>query len=503
MKRFFISLFILLILINKNAHSQIDWQMQKAPDKLEFFKFLDCYEDEYNVVVTKAHQKAFQQKKYSVFVRTYGKDFQDFTETEMPDNAPSVMNLTSFSDYRVVYGNTNQVGNDYVGDNVIIILNSKGNTELTETWKHANKNRFASIPTIRVTSDSNYLIVVNNEIVGPPVPFKTNDNLFHVAVYDLSLKLLCKETFEMQQVFGGDGIDIKSLNFDYTPANGLIALVSRYNRKQKTEKMEIVISSVSDRGKIQEIGSVRLNADQIYFHYQRSKDNKTMYLMGSNADSKYFGNAKKALVYASIPLDSRGDAVTKVYNLDKTFYARFPEYAAIMKSEFCIPDIFILKDDGIYCFGEMVVVTTSKSSVTYTLRSITMMKYDYSGEIEWIKIHKKFAGAGDRPGFYYLNAFPVKDDIVMFYTDYPDHVLTPAKSKTVRLHGDGNFCLVMAIMNRDGDITSKEIIHQNKGNNVRASIPSIRQVNDNEFVIFGKMYNNNESFYLGKINIVK
>jgi hypothetical protein len=505
MKKFVLLSLIACSVFRVSAQKGLEWiQIDNPKDDYVFKYFYNYSENGFKAIFTIPQIKPFQSVKNQIFIRTYDAGLNNYTEEGIPAESPYELNVKAFKDYTVVVGSTDENKNpflQYHKDNKLIVADAQMNTLLNISFPvHGKKNKFTGLPSSYKSYDSTHLIVTNTEILETESKaFHETPEMHYINIYDKSLNLVWMDSVRFDDIFGKD-VPISSYSFNYINDN---VFLEAYTGGAPTKKVkpEFFVVKFDSPHKSKIILRKVLQNNSFSWETRVDKSSR-MSISGLNY-SEGMG-AKKSLFFVTIDLKNEGgETPVKIYNIDKPFLAKYPEYKSKLPEFLAGPsDLIPVKDGLIYCSEYHMVSTTttsSSSSTTYYLKGISLIKFDYEGNIEWIKILDKTTAT--KSGYYplFCRAFASKGNIVLFYYDYEDHIFMDKASMKLRFVSDNGLCLVQAKIDADGNI-KKTFVGKIGEDGTKADLRTLWQVGDSRFFVEGngvkiKTRGNFVSFY--------
>jgi hypothetical protein len=490
MKKIFTIVFVSLFALNLSAQKGLNWiRIDNLKDDYLFRYFYKYTDNSFKAIFTIPEIKPFQPMKNQIFIRTFNADLSKFEEKGIPSESPYELSVTGFKDYTVIYGSTDENKNpflQYHKDNKLVIADAQLNPLVNVSFPvHGKKNRFKGIPSAYKSYDSSNLIVLNHEILeDESKPFHETPVMHYINIYDKSLALVWCDSVKFADIFAKDVI-INHYNFEFINDKVYLMATTGGNTMKKIKPEFFVV-------RFDKPGSFTIIARKTFLNpefgwEQVIKKSGELVISGLNFIEN--STAKKALFYISLDLNApNAEALVKSIPIDKVLLAKYPAYKSLLPNYLASPcDLLPLKDGMMYC-GEYHMIytrsTSTSTSTTYYVKGMSLIKFDFDGNIEWIKMIDKVIASGSAFYPYFCRAFVVKDEVVIFYYDYMENIFSDKPKPKIRFAGDYSLCLAQAVVDGEGNL-KKTFIYKIGEDGTRADLTSLRQISPTRFFVTG------------------
>jgi hypothetical protein len=479
-KILFIALFIFCATLSSlQVQGQLKWFDTKENfNDSQVYAYLGEYSRGYGFVFTFPTQKMFSNLKYGIAVRYFNADMDEFVQLDLPgENIPPFLALRSFGNYIVVYG-TGEEKNQQKGEARVIFLDEELK-EVSSKILSLGGNRYIwpESPHAYLSKDSTHLIVDIVEQCIPDKPSMIPDPVIHhFSVFNTNLEIVWEGDIELKKIFRDKST--WQCSYDFTPDKQFLIIGSEvYENKEY-----LVAYTIKDA----EEPAVKLYSElvstnnSLISRYMITPQNDLIMIAYT-----VYGEVITELTFIRKNLSNDTEIVKKKYKLDKTFETSFPVYAKKVK-QFPYLRFMFRVNDGVVAFGEYF-----SQMMGYSIRSITMLKFDLDGEIQWIKMLEKEIYVQELSSKYLFSAFQSGDDIILFYNDFPENVKSEtfkAGPKITLLSID---CMAMARINSSGEIVERKILNTYKQSVTYNDLQSVYQVDPDRFIFLGECKANN------------
>jgi len=502
--------------LNLYSQSSIQWKVvDNNNEDYKFHQIIQTGDSEQKTVFTIPHNKPFKKTKFSIFIRKYNADLSNFTEDGIPPESPHSVAIKGFRNYNVIYGSMDEnisIG-DYLSEpNRIVITDNLMNPLVTQTFRlHNSHNRFESIPEIIISADSNYLIIVNSEIITPnkvdyKLDFKDTYSNYYVDVYDKNLNHVWNDSVMYKNLFPNTK-DVNDFNFNFI--NGKLVVTASYANLTWGKPKPVIYVFVYDKPQSFKLITRKEFTEQgLAYNTVFDKSGKiffsgcTMHLAAVGGINP--GNSKNQLFYLSVDInDPEKEPVFKSYYIDDNFYDKYPKQNLIFDSYFIFPDKLIYNNNKLYYVSDHCSKNNSANgypTITYHFDQLFIMAFDSDGKIDWINsINKRTVitvnNDVSRP---VCKVIVNGNDLSIFYFDNSKNVY----SDNLKTQGNSlkNLCVVNAIVSPKG-VINKTIISNVNDTKVIADLSQTRMLNGKTYLFAGKgatLKNMNDYFGLYK-----
>jgi hypothetical protein len=485
---------VFFMVFNLSAQRGLDWiNIDNTKDDYLFRYFYKYSDGVYQAIFTIPEIKPFQPIKNQIFIRTYNADMSKYKEQGIPSESPYELSVTGFKDYTVIFGSTDENKNPFLHyhkDNKLVITDAQLNPLINVSFPvHGKKNRFEGLPSAYNSHDSSHLILTNHEILeSESKPFRETPVMHYINIYDERLTLKWCDSVNFANIFDKD-TPINHYSIDFI--RGKVYMIATTNgNTMKKVKPEIFVIRFDAPGKSSIIARKVCISPQFGWESMVTKEGKLI-IAGLNYIEN--GPVKKTLFFMNIDLNTLGgEAMIKTIAIDKTLLAKYPQYKSILLSDMAEPSILLRMKDGLLYCGEYHLAvtstsstgTSSHSSTTYYVNTISFIKYDWDGNIEWIKMIEKNTASKTAFSSYFCRAFLSNGNVVIFYTDYLDNIFSDKFSRKPRIVTDNNLCMAQAIVDNEGNM-KKSLIYKIGEDGTRADLNTMRQIDNTRFFVAG------------------
>ena len=505
MKKNLALLVVLAVTIPLMAQKNFEWKkISDKSDGSEFNGFFHVSDNDYKAVFEVPGKKNGAKKTSDIVIRTYTNDLGKYTEASIPPESPLEFSVRSFNNYTVFYGSRDEnnapvEAGKYKRDNQVLFTDAQLNPLKNVLFPlHQAKRNFNGIPSVDISYDNNYLIIVNSEILNAMAP-KDNKLLKHyISVYDKDLQLVWNDSVNFLDILKQKK-EPDDVYFDFIKGK-LYIMGSNNGIPQKNIKPDLYVLQYDKPQSYKLIFDQTFKHNSLGWEYLVTNDG-FMIINGTNIayNSPYVNgilgsigvnaNPEKDLFYAKLDLNSQ-DAAPLFINTDinKQFVEKYPEYRSDLSDFISFPtDILLMNDGVLFCSEYHQQVTQRENNMTTTSvhnRAITLIKYDFSGNIEWIKMIDKHIFSEKIFEGYFCKPFIIGNDILILYYDIEKNI-TSDKLKYPFFALDNNYCLVTARIDPGGDIKKTLIYKVGDCDNIYSYLPNVKQIDANRFFLLG------------------
>jgi hypothetical protein len=492
MKKHLTFILVACLAFNLSGQTQkgLKWvQIDNTRDDYLFRYFYKYSDDVYKAIFTIPEIKPFQPMKNQIFVRTYKGDLSKYDEVGIPSESPYELSVTGFKDYTVIFGSTDENKNPFLKyhkDNKLLITDAQMNPLLTVSYPvHGKKNRFEGIPSAYKSHDSSNLIILNNELLeSESKPFHETPVVHYINIYDKNLGHVWCDSVKFMDIFENNVV-INHYSFDFIN-DKLYLIATTGGNGMKKIKPEIFVVRFDKPGS-HNIIARRTFINQQFGWEHIVRKNGELVISGLNFTEN--SASKKALFFIRIDLNTpNAEALIKSIPIDKVLLSKYPSYKSLLPNNLASPgDLLQLKDGLLYCSEYHMIYTRSSStssSTTYYVKGISFIKFDFEGNIEWIKMIDKSTASGSAFYPYFCRAFVSNGDVVVFYYDYMENIFREKPSGKLRFVNDYSLCLAKAIVDGEGNF-KKSFIYKIGEDGTRADLTTMRQISPTVYFVTG------------------
>jgi hypothetical protein len=479
------------------SQNSIQWKVvDNNNNQYKFQRIIKTGDHEQKAVFTIPQNKPFKKTKHSIFIRKYNADMSSFSEDGIPAESPNTVAIKGFLDYNVIYGtmDDNVKNQEWMTEpNKVIIADNNMNTLVSQTFPlHSKRNRYETIPEIIISADSNYLIIVNEEMVDAyKVDFKYSNSDYYIDVYDKYLNHVWSDSIIYDKMFPNNN-HVFDFNFNYYD-NKLVVTAKFENPIWGKPKPIIYVLLYDKPQSYKIIMQKEFTRQQIVYNTLFDKSGKiffTGYTIHIPAvGNTYAGCPKNQLFYLSKDINSPDvEAIFKCYDLDDDFAVKFPKQKELFGSYYILPQQLICSNNKLYYFNDYVIKTTERYAdpmKTYSFGQLFLMSFDKNGNIEWMNSINKRTVINEFENVNIpIGRVILKDnDLNVFYYDNLKNVFSE------KLKSQGNtskgLCIVNAVISSNGGI-KKTIISNVEESQVRADLSQTRLLYNNSYLFVGK-----------------
>jgi len=490
MKPFTATFFLWIISILLYSQNNIQWKiLDDNEGEYNFQSIFHVSEKGQKAVFTIPHNRLFRKTKHNIFVRNYNADMTSYTELGIPPESPQLVSIKGFRNYNVILGSMddNNTENNavYSKDNIIVITDNEMNPLITKSFSlHNQHNRFKNLPEIIISSDSNYLIIVNSELQNTQrLSLSYCPVIKYIDVYDKYLKHVWSDSIDSEIVLGRK-LQVSNYNFNFYE-NQLIVTASYEDMFYYKNNAEIFVAVFDKPQSFKILMKKEFPYEGLSYRTLFSDSGKIIFSGYSfKCAALNSTNPKRILFYLSKDIKfPDNEPVYKYYKINRDFGKKYPNVKSSFKKNFVSPQRLFYKNNKLYYFNDWLVGTAYGSN-TCEFGKIILISFDMEGNIEWIKDIDKsvnIIGLEDEP-IQYGNVFLTENGLDIFYYDNIKNVYSN-KLKPLR-NGVKNLCLVNAKVSPNGDIIKTIIV--NVGNvYVKPDLSMTKKINDNTYLFVG------------------
>jgi len=478
--------------ILSTASAQLNWNItnEKTEDS-EVYSFLGESEQGYGFVFTFPTQKAFSSVKYGIAIRHFDQDMRQTNQIGLPDNMPPFLRVRGFNDYIVVSGGGGG-DRDVNGYNVTVFLDDQGLELEQKSWKLSGNRHLWAGSNTWVSSDSAYFIVCKTEQCIPDKPSLDDDPLVnHVVVFDGDLKIVWEGSYENLS-FSPKKNALKIEGMDFINDKQLLIFGTETIDKQPYAVAYTLPDAKSNAVQVLKEKIPIVTSAMIYTYLN------TYFFLSPSNDLFVFSYYTKDGIPQNMQfirqnLDNVSDKKVSYYRIDKNFAAKYPYFGKGNK-QFPVFTGIRLWNDGLIVGGEYF----TESPVS--LRDISLLKFGYDGDIQWVKTIKKTSYGISPVQRNMMRFFTRGDELVVFYYDFPENVTSdvlitnPRVSLAIQLPNQS--CLATALISSDGKVLNRKILNRYKENQITIDNSTIFQADEDHYIIqAAKDYKNAFSTY--------
>ncbi len=500
MKKSLLLITLILNILQLSAQKTIEWnKIDDEKNQYDFKYFIKYSVDAYKAVFAIPEVKPFQSLKNQVFIRTYNTDFSKYTQVGIPSESPLLLSVKSFRNYNVIYGSTD-AGNNYRKPNKLVITDDQSNVLVNILFPlHGNLSFFKGAPsdmvsyfgspTIYHSYDSSHLIILNTEAISPGKASLDFTETQFINVYDKDLNLVWKDSVNLSTMYE-KGTAVNGIKIDYINNKLYIFATNCASSFQKVENT-IRVFEFDKPQSYKTIVKEAFPNPVISFNYMVTKE-KNIIISGVNHISTDIANGsdKNELFFINVDLSAMNiTPKVKRYKLNKDFCAKYPEYNSLLRDNLTSPlAMFEMSDGLIYCSENSYSVgySSAGSSTINNFNSITLIKFDLSGNIKWLKMINKDPGCkGSEFSGFCCRAFLIKGEVVIFYYDLEDKIYKETFKKSNAIEPITKFCLASATVDGEGNI-NKSLVYKVAESQIWIDLTGMTQISDTHFFIPGK-----------------
>jgi len=431
-------------------------------------------------------------------IRKYNEDFSSYSDFELPRETPMHYNASGFGNHVILNGyNFHDTGplvtNIY--ENVIMCLSDEGEIQGNVSIKARDENsRMIDKATLYKSTDGNCLIVVSEESVFIPKPAE-NRIIHHIIVLNMDFEEIWRDEINFEKEFG-KGVDFSKCQFDMTPSGKLLLIAAKVGSAAKKELTKISLCIFDSPGMIAHKAEQTLEYNTLKYKHVLMDDG-TLYLCGVTKDLWVGGgNGLNQLFLIKAQTKDNFGITFKDTPLNKDFYNAYPEYSKSLKSHLQEPGKVLLMNDGLL-YVSLYGLISEGGTYGYS-GDISLIKFGFDGNIQWIKVIKKYDRVG--PNNLYFQAFSRGTDAVLFYAGPGKK---PEGSKPGPVPVSSPYCLVMAVVKSDGTL-AETIVYDRLTDKTLFNLSNLYQVDQDYYIITGLLEKDNvKTEYLRTIEVAE
>ena len=472
------------MLLAVQAHSQVkmEWRPFNEGKEANFSYFLQTSPDDFRAMYVSPNSKPFKETTYSIYIKNMDGDLNEITEVGIPEEAPARLVIYGFGRKSIITGTMDPVSNSYKKDNKVVFLDEHDAVQFVETFRlHGKHHEFEGIPDVVLSSDSNYVIILNSEVINPDKPTPKDSPVRKcINVYDRDLKLVWNDTICLMDMFGPNSC-MRMFAYDFIDGQLFIAGTHRAIPTQK-KAAELKLLVWTSPGTYKTVIDKAFTDSDIEFTMTYGL-NGNLYFNGIGTKTP-----QKTIHFMRYNLDD-GSLVSKSFLLDKNFYSKYPEGSEYFAQCFGLPSQVLIMNDGILYISEYRLSETYNgkygSSTTYYTKAIYMIRFNNSGEISWIRPIIKGTSSSSHYRELFAKAFPEGENVRLFYSDYEDNInAEKPKIKEYHMGGQGSLCTVMALIAPDGSM-KRTIINDEGVTGVLPYLPRTVLLDEGRYFFYG------------------
>jgi hypothetical protein len=365
--------------------------------------------------------------------------------------------------------------------------------------------------TIQLTPDKEHLILWGYK---DNMDSKKADKNHSIIVYviDETCNIVRTEKIALEETFGSDAV-INSIQCDVTPNNGLLVFT---NFIEKTGKAHFKMANFKEQGVAPTVYEYNFAYDNPAYKWVFGENNN-VYISGTICIGKLIPSVKKntnrLLFFIEQDL-SRAEAAKPVtYELNAAFYNGYPEFlkGKYLSKNLTYPYALLYMSDGIMYISENTERFTYKTSSSsssfkeayYKCYDFSIVKFDYTGKIQWIKmINKRIAVKEGSEMFIEPSHVQEGDVVYLFYNDNPLNAKRPIGKKMIT----GSFNTlgtIQAKITASGEI-SQQVLNDPLKSKTYGYPGGISKMNDKTYAITAMKYKpfTIPEYYVGTFNLM-
>jgi len=489
MKSFTATFFLWISTMLLYSQNNIQWKIiDDNEGEYNFQSIFHVSEKGQKAVLTIPHNKLFRKTRHSIFVRNYNADMTNYTEVGIPPESPELVSIKEFRDYNIILGSMDdntKIDALYSKDNKIVITDNEMNPLVVKSFSlHNPQNRFKNLPEIIISSDSNYLIIVNSEYQNTQrFSLVYCPEIKYIDVYDKDLAHVWSDSINSEIVFGRK-LQVSNYNFNFYE-NKLIVTASYEDEIYYKNNAEIFVAVFDKPQSFKIIMKKEFPYESLAYLTHFSDDGK-IFFSGYSINSGVFNstNPKRILFYLSKDLKfPDSEPVYKYYKTNRDFGKKYPNVKSSFKKNIVHPQKLFYGNNKLYYFNDWLVGTSYYTN-SCEFGKIILMSFDMEGNIEWIKdINKQVNVINlENEPIQYPNVFLTDKGLDIFYYDNMENV-NSNKLKPLR-NGVNKLCLVNTKVSPNGDIFKSIIV--NVGDEyVKPDLSKTKKINDHSYLFVG------------------
>jgi hypothetical protein len=482
------------------AGQQIKWRpLDQGKEAYQFSTFIRANADVLRALLDKPHETLNGGTDHSFILREYNADMSSSIERGLPKESPPHASVSGFGDYTVIAGSDDNTGFLVMHQaNRLLIADKDNVVRLNQVFPlHGKRHVFLGLPVVTLSSDSNYLIVVNDEQWVPEKPSTRDDQVKTcINVYNRKLEQVWNDTVDLVKVFGEGIYGFETVETDFV-ADKLFVIGENQQNKKKDFAASVHVAMYDKPGSFSIIVNEKFEYLEIGMHHLFDGKGK-LYLAGI---SREFHDVK--LNYIMKDYGSGQPTVVKTHPIDKEFKAKYPEYSKYMNYGIDYPDALLLRNDGIIYISEFDATATSTGSGGSYKRHIAIIKFNFDGTIKWMKMINKGILCPVEDADYICRIFDEGDRIIIFYDDNIDNINSQAAGMVTKF-GDSEEIqwMAVAVVDNDGNV-KKTAVNDIWTTKIRPCLSNIREIMPGHFVLIGSATGGGSThgYYYGFYNI--
>jgi hypothetical protein len=428
-------------------------------------------------------QLAFQEAKYKIQFRYYDEDMLYKTSYDLPENVPSRLDINRFDDYIAISG-MNDKSPQGNGSAEVIFLNSSRQEVLRKDWKlAASSHEWHNKSTTYISSDSACFIVDFIEDCYPDKPSLASfPQVHHIAVFNNKPEQVWDGSADFESLLNKQSFEIKGM--DYT-ADGKLLVYGTQTIERKRHVVAWVLSeSAGNPTKVvDELMPEAGMSNESYQFMMQAHISPANELFLFCTGIVYV--ATKNILYVRQSLSDATDKNVAYYLVDKQFAETHPEFKASY-DEFPLLHKFCFTDQGLFVGGEYIKQEKSAN----VLKTLYLFNFGKDGRVSQTTQIQRELYLGTIGGVFSMNLFSSGNDLIVFYSDKPDNVvsnvLIPGKRQYTVAKALNETCLAVAKITPDGQILYRKVMNAYNANSVMADNSMIFNVGHDRYIIRGE-----------------
>lgn len=494
MKSFLFSILCTMLLIPVLGQNKISWKNGGVfEDKNEYVKSILPSETAPWTVFFSKMFYSFYSGPDRFHVSSYSEDFSQSTPLTMPAGSPDVVDIFAFNDMLVIYGGEYQfpdkvgIAKGNIVQQKVMFLDVNLNIIETYTFNKdaGDLSSFDQLPSVIVTHDETLAVFIFEERKANPSRTMIEQTMFHIIAFDNTLKKIVDIQFNSKIEDFPGGVFAKE-NILVNPSGHVNIFVK--NTPLFGDSLKIHGLDLDDAGAPTPWFSHLLVSIDPVFQNVLRKD--TLYFFGLYSTRK---SKSRQLFSYYWNVRSNDPPVIKSWSIDDAFRTSYGLKAKQYVTEFTQ---FVIQKDGVLLWGEPVWEMNN----LFNGSTISMFKFDFQGNLKWIKCIQKTAGGVRNRELAASRFFPGETDLRIFYADAIANV-NNTTDNVIKSDEYDDQCLVYSIISSDGK-ERREIININQKSGVVASLPSIMWVGGDRYIVSGTALNSKDkTIYFGDFSL--
>jgi hypothetical protein len=318
---------------------------------------------------------------------------------------------------------------------------------ITGNWFNAivnnNYSGIKKVSNISVSNDQNHIIIWGYKKTGNPKNKMDKNNGIKMYAFDRKLDQVAEKTFGFEDVFSNTA-EVNSLQFDISPKNKVIALCSNI---PKPGQAQVFLAVFDEADKSPVVHKYSFKFEEPSFVYDFGKMDE-IYISGVISEGRFRPSMKRtsdrSLYFINQSLSDKKSATPIIYDMEDQIYRVYTEYSGKLRTNSIDPFGIFVMDDGIM-YGAMDIqqytktttssiggMSSSSSSTYYLSKSLTFIKFSFTGNIQWLKMINKEVKMSD--GYEKMARLGFAQDenkLKVVYCDNPANIINKS-TKLVR-----------------------------------------------------------------------